>query len=453
MKAVSVPLSDLYALKPRALWRAFASDNFAFWMSCCYLFFEYVRPQAIWTFLDFYPYWARSFVILAFIGWLLDRNRRFVWTKITTLVLVFQVVIILSSLNAYWPEESWDEFMTLFNWVVVFFVLTQTVTTRQRFYILLLVFLVASFKLSLGNAIIFARRGFAFTHWGLTGPVGFFQNSGELAIQMVVFGAIAYYFILGIRPYLKQRFAYFLYLMPITAAITTLGTSSRGGQLALFSVLLGMVLVAKHRFKIMLLAIFLALFAFLLLPEQQKARFEQIGNDETSQQRILYWKHGWQMIKDHPILGVGYFNFVPYYRNNHSEDIVIEHHKRELYVEVPHNIIIQVGTDAGFIGIAIFIGLIIWSFLLMRRIRKEADKSNDIFVANMCRGMNLALIGYFVAGQFVTVAYYPFLWIHLVFVTSMGTFWKNEKATGTVPVYHIPEKQAVKSAKPLVASL
>ena len=47
--------------------------------------------------------------------------------------------------------------------------------------------------------------------------------------------------------------------------------------------------------------------------------------------------------------------------------------------------------------------------------------------------MNLALLGYVVAGQFVTVAYYPYTWIHLMFVTAIGTFWENEKATGTGP--------------------
>jgi hypothetical protein len=37
------------------------------------------------------------------------------------------------------------------------------------------------------------------------------------------------------------------------------------------------------------------------------------------------------------------------------------------------------------------------------------------------------LIGFVVAGQFVTVTYYPFLWIHLVLLTSMTTFLHNEK--------------------------
>ncbi len=403
-------------------------------MACAYLFFEYVRPQAIWPVFEIYPYWARTFVILAFLGWLIDPNRRFVWTRLSTGILVFLAIILLSSMYAFWPEVSDEHFMSFFNWVVIFFVLTQVITTRKRFYVLLLIFFLASFKLSLYGARTFASRGFAYADWGIAGPQGFFQNPGELAIQMLVFAPMAFFFILGIRPYLTRWKAYLLYLMPITAVLTIIGTNTRGSQLALIAMGLALIAMTKHKIKILILVAGVGLMGLHLLPPEQMARFEGMGDDATSQQRLLYWQHGWQMMKDYPVLGVGYFNFVPYYERHHIEDIVIPHHARDGYVELPHNIIIQVGTDAGILGLTVYVGLMAGAFLLMRRIGKEAEASGDLFLANMTKGMNLALIGFFVAGQFVTVAYYPYLWIHLVFVTAIGTFWQSEKASGTVPV-------------------
>ncbi|NMQ20975.1 hypothetical protein E4P82_18325 [Candidatus Competibacter phosphatis] len=119
---MSIPITDLYALKLRALWQAFATDGFAFWMSCAYLVFEYIRPQAIWSIFDIYPYWGRTLIFLALLGWLFDPKCRFIWNKITTGIFVFLILIILSSFNAYWPAESWKYFMDYFNWVVVYFV-------------------------------------------------------------------------------------------------------------------------------------------------------------------------------------------------------------------------------------------------------------------------------------------------------------------------------------------
>lgn len=438
-------MTDLYRLKPGAVWRAFATDNFAFWMSCFYLFFEYVRPQAILPALNVYQSWAQTFVILAFVGWFLDLNKQFVWTKITSGVFALMLLITMSSFFAYWPAKSWENFMVSFNWVVIFLVLTQTVNTRQRFYIFLLIFLVASFKLSQHGAIVFAKRGFSFADWGLSGPRGFFQNPGELAIQMLVFAPMAFFFIQGIKQYLKRWQIRLLYLMPITAVLTIIGTNTRGGQLALAVQVLALITTTKHRFKMLLLIGIIGFIGFQLLPPEQKARFEAIGEDNTSQQRIFYLKHGWQMIKDHPVLGVGYFNFMPYYHRYHSEDIIYSYKQT---TELPHNIIIQVGTDTGFPGLAIFISLMASAYLRMRKIGKEAEAVGDTFMANLPKGMNLALVGYFVAGQFVTVAYYPYLWIHLVLVVAMCTFWYNERAAEAVSNHNERAGHMPVSAKP-----
>lgn len=424
---MNIPITELYRLKPGTAWKAFTAENFAFWMSSAYLLFEYVRPQAIWPVFDAYPYWARTFIILAFLGWLADSNRQFIWDRITTGVILYLLLIILSSYHAYWPNVSWSRFMEYFNWVVVFFVLTQTVITRQRFYILLLIFLAASFKLSFYGARTFALRGFSFADWGLAGPRGYFQNSGELAIQMVVFAPMALFFTLGIKPYLKRWQVYFLFLMPVTAALTIIGTNSRGSQLALAAQIIALIVITKKRLRMFIVIVLISCVGYLILPANQKARFEIAGEDLTSVQRLLYFKHGWQMIKDHPLLGVGYFNFAPYYNSNYPEDLVLEQLK-ERGAEVPHNIFIQVGTDTGFTGISVFLGLIALSFISMRRLGIIAENSGEIFLTNMSRGMNLALLGYIIAGQFVTVAYYPFFWIHLVFVVAMVTFYGKEKS-------------------------
>jgi len=421
-------ITDLYKLKPSSIWEAFTAENFAFWMACLYLFFEYIRPQSIWPFFADYPYWARTFIILAFIGWILDRNKMIIWNKITTAVFVFLFLVTLSSLFAYQPDISWENFMIVFSWVVIFFVLTQIITTRRRFYIILLIFLVASFKLSFYGARTFAMRGFAFADWGLAGPEGFFQNPGELAIQMVVFAPIAYFFILGIRKYLTRWKAYILYLMPITAIITIIGTNTRGSQIAIAAVLLSLVAIQKKRVKMFIAVTFIGIIGYNLLPPQQIERFSSMGSDGTSQQRLLYIENGIKMMKEYPMLGVGYFNFVPYYEDHYIDDIVISHHAREGRVELPHNILIQIGTDAGLLGLLIFVSLVCGAFYITYKIGKEARISGELFTQNMAIGLNLALIGYLVAGQFVTVAYYPFFWIHLVLVISMHTYWQYEKS-------------------------
>lgn len=424
----NVSIEDLYELKICSIWKAFVSEGFSFWMCCLYLFFEYVRPHAIWTWLDFYPYWARTFVILAFLGWLLDSKNRFVWNKISTGIIIFQLVIIISSINAYWPSFAWENFMQYFNWVIVYFVMTQIVNTKKRFLLLFFVFYLVSFKLSFFGFRFLATTGFS--SYGISGPVGFFQNPGELAIQMLIFAPISLFFAIGLNAYLKKWQRLLLYFVPITAAITVLGTNTRGGQIALVVQIMALVLMTRHRIKAFIAVVLIIIIGIYILPDQQKTRFESVGKDETSIQRILYLKNGWEMIKENPYFGVGYFNFIPYYSLHYTEDIFTNnyrYYKQEdplKRAELPHNIFIQVGTDTGFVGLFVYIYLIISGFL---KVHLKNDLIEDYFVSCLKKGFNLSLLGFLIAGQFVSVAYYPFFWIHLLFVSALTNFLKKQK--------------------------
>ena len=206
-------------------------------------------------------------------------------------------------------------------------------------------------------------------------------------------------------------------LMPITAIMVILGASSRGAQLALAVQLVVMNYRTVFKPKV-IISVGVALFLlWTFLPEQQKERFQTMGEDKTSRQRILYFENGLEMIKDHPVFGVGYFNFVPYFKRYYPDDVIVHR------VELPHNIIIQVGTDTGGVGLFIFLLLIIVAFRKAHSFRAKGCEENQISIG---RSANLSLIGFLVAGQFVTVTYYPYLWIHLALLVSMRNSFMDD---------------------------
>lgn len=410
---------DLFSLKPSKLWGYFKSESFAFWMICAYLFFEYVRPQSIIQSLDILP-WTQLSILGAMIGCFFDRSVKWVSSIFNFLMLAFLFVIVLSSLNAYWPSISYKNLSNIYTWVVIYFVIILTINSRRRFFIFLIIFLLASFKISASLALTWAKRGFSFTGWGLMGPPGFFQNSGELAIQMVVYWPVALALSLFLKPYLSKWTYRLCLAMPVTAWAVILGSSSRGGQLAL--VVQFSIKYLKQIFKPKTL-ITIGLFAWLfwtLLPDEQKLRFSMAGEDKTSQQRLLYWKNGWDMMLDHPILGVGYFNYIPYYEIYYTEDMLYRS------AQLPHNSFIQVGTDSGFLGLGIYLAIVILAFGSIRALSKE-NCGRLSMEAALASGFNYSLIGFLVAGQFVTVAYYPFLWIHLAMIVSLRNIAARRK--------------------------
>jgi O-antigen ligase len=406
---------DFYSLKIGLIWQHFKSESFAFWMICAYLFFEYVRPQSIYPAIDFLP-WTQLAVIGALLGCFADKTIKWVSSSINTLQILFLIIILLSSVYAYFPSVSYENLENYYLWVIIYFLIVNIVNTRKRFFIFLCVFLVASFKISLSLAIIWAQRGFSFTTWGLSGPPGFFQNSGELAIQMLVFWPIAWAFAHSLKPYVSKTWYRLLMLMPITAIMVILGTSSRGAQLALVAQLVVMNYRSLFKPKVFISCGLAFALLWTFLPDEQKERFQTMGEDETSQQRILYWENGIEMIKEHPVLGVGYFNFPLYFARYYPDDVLLKR------AELPHNIFIQIGTDAGLLGLAVFLGFLLVAYWLGRRFKAGGCEDQQMLIG---RCANLSLLGFVVAGQFVTVAYYPFLWIHLALVVALNNSYQR----------------------------
>lgn len=433
-RAPVVPIEDLYALKPRAFWGQVKQEHFSFWMICTYLFVEYVRPQSIFPSIDVLP-WAKVFLIFALFGRVADRNAKWVSDAANVWITLFLVAILISCNLAAWPQYAWAHLMDFGGWFLIYFLIINIVTTERRLLIFLAIFLLASYKLSFFGAKTWTLRGFAFTRWGIQGPPGFFQNSGEYAIQMLMFSPVAAELALFLKPFLTRLKFWFLLTFPITGAMSIMGASSRGAQIALVYQLYGTILKGRLNFKTIVVAAIVLWAGFSLLPEEQKARFSSAGDDHTSQQRLLYWKHGIEMIEEHPFFGVGFFNFPPYMAAHWPEDVGKLNYDANGIAssELPHNIFIQVGTDAGGVGLLIFLALILRTAKACREIRLLArdHPGEPKPFAPLAKGFLVALWSFVIAGQFVTVTYYPFFWINLALVISLRNIARSHYAAAT----------------------
>jgi putative inorganic carbon (HCO3(-)) transporter len=408
-------MDKLYTLKPKALWSQFRKEHFAFWMICLYMIMEYVRPQSIYPFLDFLP-WEKVFLGLAAIALPMDPHRCWVRDATNWWMTLFLVVIIVASIFATFPSISWSHWLDFFSWYVIYFLIITIVTTRERYFIFLVIFLLANFKLSFFGARTWISRGFAFTDWGIAGPPGFFENSSDLSTEMLMFAPIAFEFALFVKPHVKRLTYWFIMLGAVAGTMTILAASSRGSQLGLVAQAAWVAIQRKLKLKIVVGIVLIGGIGYALLPAAEKARFASAGTDNTSIQRLHYWKAGLKMIENHPVLGIGYFNFPAIYAL--YDPNMLWHGRAQL----PHNIFIQVGTDAGLIGLGIFVMLIYRNLKGARDIRLacKVNPQAPAFAASVAKGLVLATWGFVIAGQFNTVSYYPFLWINLALTVSLA---------------------------------
>lgn len=408
-------MEKLYTFNPKAIWAQLRKEHWAFWMVCLYLMLQYFDPLRIYQGLDVLPL-DKVTIGLALLALPMDSHRHWVRDATNVWMTLFLGVILVSSALAIYPSISWSHWYDFVSWYVIYFLIINVVTTPERYFIFLAIFLVANFKMSFFGARTWAERGFSFTGWGIEGPPGFFQNSSDFSSEMLMFAPIAFELALFVKPYVRRVTYWFLMLGAMTGAMSVLAASSRGSQVALAFQGARIAIARKFKVKVLIAIVIVAGLGYALLPAAEKARFSDAGTDSTSIQRLDYWRAGLKMIEDHPFLGVGYFNFAQVYSSHASNKLW--HGKAQL----PHNIFIQVGTDAGLIGLGIFLMLIYRNLRITKDIRRMCENAKEApaFAPSIARGLAITTWGFVVAGQFNTVTYYPFLWINLALTVSLA---------------------------------
>ena len=88
------------------------------------------------------------------------------------------------------------------------------------------------------------------------------------------------------------------------------------------------------------------------------------GEGGTSFFRIALWKSTVQMIRDHPLFGVGPDNFLYAYRGRY----LLPEAWQEPSLSHPHNVILDFGARLGLIGLGVFlcIQIAFWRVVLSR---------------------------------------------------------------------------------------
>jgi hypothetical protein len=187
---------------------------------------------------------------------------------------------------------------------------------------------------------------------------------------------------------------YLMLSLPATALVTIVAAASRGGLLGAAAVLMTIVATTKYRVRGLFYGGTVVVLLFLITPQEFLDRFETAGTDNTSVTRLTYLRRGLEITRDHPYLGIGFGNWLPYYT-----------------------------------GFLVFIALILCTFSLNWRTRKllrtHLSHAPPAF-GRLANGMDAALVGYMVAGFFVTVLYYPFFWVNFALSVALHRVTRQE---------------------------
>ncbi len=169
-------MKKLYSLNAQYIMQVIREEGWAFKLICLYLFFEYVRPQSIYTGVEAIP-WAFIVLLMTAVVMLLSGNFKVKPNILNKLMVCYALVVMLSiAATSHYPAISLSRWRVFFNWFFIYFLIVLIVNNEKRFFIFILSFLLYSFKMSQHGFFSWMRRGFAFAGWGVTGAPELFPN-------------------------------------------------------------------------------------------------------------------------------------------------------------------------------------------------------------------------------------------------------------------------------------
>jgi putative inorganic carbon (HCO3(-)) transporter len=420
----------LLQVRPRATWKAFRREPWSFWLLCVYLLVEYLRPQMVYPALDVVP-WGQLTLGACLVSILLNgwQSRKLVLMDL--LIAAFFFWVLLSSVLALRPDVSFGAWQVFAGWFILYYLIPLVVTTPRRTLLFFLFFLLVNLKMSQHGARTWVLRGFAFADWGATGSPGWFQNSGEFAMEMAGVVGISWCLLFALRRHIgKWKFRLGVLILPGTAAASVMASSSRGGQLALVGVVIALLIFHKVRFRNLAIVGAIMAVGWILVPAEQKVRFQEMGEDPSSESRLTYWRAATEVAVAHPLTGIGYNNWPAYWAS------VLGGGR----IERIHNSTLQAAAETGFPGAALFLGMVLLTFRLNAQTRRRAKRMplwGDAFWG-MAAGLDAGMVGFILAGQFMSVLYYPIFWVSFGLTTAVSeTSRKAVRATARQP-HHPP---------------
>jgi probable O-glycosylation ligase (exosortase A-associated) len=221
--------------------------------------------------------------------------------------------------------------------------------------------------------------------------------------------------------------------------VSALGSYSRGAMLALSVTLIALVARTRRRFLIGFLALAAFGGAILFLPEAWHERMSTVQDEEVDasvQGRFEIWALSFQIALDRPIVGGGLDMLYDLRTYNRYGSTITP--------RTAHSVTFQILGEHGFVGLGLFLLIGVTLVFKAQSIRRSVKGLPHLQWAGDMAGMcQVSLVGFFVAGQFLNVAYFDLLYLYVPLIVGTAAVVARESRA-------VPERRL--QGAPLVAA-
>jgi len=354
--------------------------------------------------------WAVLIALVTLIGMVLSRDpKKLPLTPITIVMILLVVQMNISmifALNFDGSVSLWDKVMKTF---VMLFVVMSLLHTREhvKWLVLILTASIAFYGIKGG---IFTIRGGGVEK--VYGPGGsFIRENNALAVAVIMTIPLLRYYQLQVTRHWQKHA---LTVAMLICGVSALGSQSRGGLLAICAMIGFLWLKSRNKFITALLLALALPFAYNFMPESWHERMHTIATyeeDGSAMGRLDAWMGTFNLANDRPLIGGGFSIYHHW---------ILGHYTPSGTAKSAHSIWFQYLGEHGYPGIILYV--VLWVLVWRNAswiIRNCAKREGWNWTADLARMIQVSLIGFFVGGTFLQLAYYdvPFYLAAVIVLT------------------------------------
>jgi probable O-glycosylation ligase (exosortase A-associated) len=358
------------------------------------------------------------------LAWLLSREAKHPPNSpIIHLLGALIIWVSISTAFAIHPDvavDKWIEVMKILGMTVI---ATCLIQSRERIQQLMWV-IVASvgFYGVRGGIFTILTRG----DYHVFGPPGsFIEDNNQLALALVMLVPL----INAVRTSGTNRWIRLgLWGAMGLTVLAVFGSYSRGGLVALCSMLAFLGL--KSRQKLLTIIIMAVVFGIglSLVPDQwykRMATIETYDADSSLQGRFDAWNFSYRLALDRPLVGGGFDIW-------QDEALFSRYVPSAATNRAIHSIYFQLLSDNGFVGLGIYLALLFVSFRTAGSIvRSTRDRPDLAWARSLAAMIQVSLVGYAVAGAFLSLGYFDLFYAIVAVLTVTQLVVRRELAQST----------------------
>ena len=365
------------------------------------IFLQVIRPQDFVPGLLYLPLVQYSMLFFLTLLLFSPIEKRPLRTPQDKFVGVFFIATILSTFTVFWISYMFEVFLYAMKAGLIYFFVIIAVLDEGKLkgaiwtmVVLMAVVGLMGIMQFHGYDITGAGMGWAPTKqaWQIKG-IGNFDNPNDLAYSVVFVVPFGLGLLFQSKGFITRIIGLILVALSIYCIYLT---RSRGGQLALGASIVtwAYLWVRSPKWRKAILVVS-AVSLFVLFTIQTRGFRE----DASAMGRVDAWSEAWQLVKSHPVKGVGKDQF------------------REYYGLDTHNSYVRAGAELGLIGLFAFVGILYYTaFTLFRVWQKARPETWRIYYC----GLASFITSFLVASSFSTRTYDLIILLSVALTSVLG---------------------------------